>query len=286
MKKVTVLFLTIILSCIGIMVHAQKLYDIRLEPMEISPASKACYDIQLRSSLAQDLNLAGQNYRLYFDSEVLKFNEAFSVSYLPKDNYTDFMLNQEITGADASGVGRLDYESNLGFLNFSMDLTNVEAGGTILPADGKWINTTRICFDLQQGDKPPREGIHWARKDLTNTYATAFVEVVEWVAPYETVPAHPNEYLDLEATNPPEEVLEGIKIYPNPSVDHIMLELNQDGMAQLEIWDQGAKQVLSTSIDYQSAPYRIDIDQLPAGAYTLFIKVGEKSHFTIIEKIW
>ena len=60
MKKVTVLFLTIILSCIGIMVHAQKLYDIRLEPMEISPASKACYDIQLRSSLAQDLNLAGQ----------------------------------------------------------------------------------------------------------------------------------------------------------------------------------------------------------------------------------
>jgi hypothetical protein len=268
------------------MVHAQKLYDIRLEPMEISPASKACYDIQLRSSLAQDLNLAGQNYRLYFDSEVLKFNEAFSVSYLPKDNYTDFMLNQEITGADASGVGRLDYESNLGFLNFSMDLTNVEAGGTILPADGKWINTTRICFDLQQGDKPPREGIHWARKDLTNTYATAFVEVVEWVAPYETVPAHPNEYLDLEATNPPEEVLEGIKIYPNPSVDHIMLQLNQDGMAQLEIWDQGAKQVLSTSIDYQSAPYRIDIDQLPAGAYTLFIKVGEKSHFTIIEKIW
>jgi hypothetical protein len=265
---------------------AQKLYDIRLEPMTISPNSKACFDVQLRSAQPQDLNLAGQNYRLYFDASILKYNEDFSVSYLPTDDYTALTLNQEILGADATGIGTLPYEGNLGFLNFSMDLSDTENGGIILPADGEWKNTTRICFDLVNHDEPPSKGIHWARPELTDHYATAFVEVAEWVAPYETVPAKANEFQDLNIVSVEEEPIKNIRVYPNPSVDHIMLELPQDGQVQIGMWDEGAKQVLSRTIEYQSEPYRIDVHQLAAGAYTLFIKVGEKSHFMIVEKIW
>lgn len=286
MKKIHSLIFIIGLISAGFQVDAQNLVDIRLDPMIPSPPSKACYDVQLRSAEGQDFNLAGQNYRLYYDATLFKFNEEFSTSYFDQIDYTDFLLNQEIAGADATGTGALEYEDNLGFLNFSMDLNNLEMGGVILPADGEWIATTRLCFDLNNNDDPPMEGMHWARAELTEKYATAFVEVSEWTAPFETMPAEINEFQDLDMVNTTTEVLDGIKIYPNPAVDHIMLELNKDGKTPITIWDESGRQVFSNTIEYASTPYRLNISHIAAGAYTIFIKVGEKSHFAIIEKIW
>lgn len=124
-----------------------------------------CYEVQLSSASGLPVNLAGQNYRLYYDGSKMSYFSGTSL--LPIPTYTDYTLSQNIENQDASATnGALSFEANLSFLNYTMDLNDLIAGGVILPANGSWVGTSQLCFnaafDLSQVPLTCIEAV-WAR---------------------------------------------------------------------------------------------------------------------------
>lgn len=165
-------------------------YDMRLEQVSNSPES-SCYEVQIRSSNDRSFNLAGQNYRLFYDASDVSFNASQSYSLLPTNDYTDMVVVQNIQNVNASSFSSLGFSSNLSFLNYFMDLNDVLNGGIdVASYDEGWTPTSHICFDHNSASVE-NEGFDavWGRPGKTETLATAFVEVSEWKARNYTGPA-------------------------------------------------------------------------------------------------
>lgn len=159
----------------------------------------ACFNVQLRNIDGSDWDLAGQNYRLYYDASLAAFQSGTSTL---TGDYQSFTLIQDAQDVDASATGsNLNFEGTLGFLNYTMDLTNVTNGGISLPADSSWVTTSQLCFTLEDTllNNPSTclEAI-WARDTLTAAYATSFVEVSQWIQADSTKMASGVRYNDLD----------------------------------------------------------------------------------------
>ena len=179
-------------------------YDIQLVLDTIDcDNSTACYLVQLRSANGGGWGLAGQNYRLYYDGSLASWQSGVSV--LPTADYQSFTLIQDIQGVDASGAGgSLAFDTELSFLNYTMDLTDFTNGGLSLPSDGSWLTTSELCFSLEPellDDLATCLEAVWARDGLTNEYATSFVEVSEWEGAGMTAPAMGAGYNDLDPSD-------------------------------------------------------------------------------------
>ncbi|MFK7980563.1 MAG: hypothetical protein AB8G86_11315, partial [Saprospiraceae bacterium] len=197
----------IVLICLflltGFIIRAQTNYDIQLSLNAVDCNNQtACYDVQLRTTNGVAWNLAGQNYRIYYDGALGNFSSGTSQL---GSTYQDFTLVQHSPNLDASSIdGSLSFESNLSFLNYAIDLNNLSSGGITLPADGSWITTSQLCFSLQSdvlNDPNTCFEAVWGRSGLTDDYATSFVEVSEWVAMNNTQMANGVGYNDLESSD-------------------------------------------------------------------------------------
>ncbi len=184
--------------------HAIQQYDIRFVIADVDcQARKLCYEIQLRSANGQAWNLADQNYRIFYDASIAQHRSADSPKLLlPSTMYTSISMSADIGPIDAGGSGKLSFDSDLGFLNFSTILTNQSLGGINLPANGDWVSTVELCFNATaELISNPNACMHavWGRMGLTDDYATAFVEVTQWLGANSTTSALPNRYHDLSA---------------------------------------------------------------------------------------
>jgi len=160
-----------------------------------------CYDVQLRSTDGNTINLGGQNYRLYYNSSLAAYQSGTSI--LP-NQYTNFQLEQDIQDVNANGTGNIPFESTLGFLNYSMDLNDVQNGGIDLPSDGSWITTSVLCFDVAEAvfaDPTKCFDALWGRLGVTDEYATSFVEVAEWIGSNQTIETLGSQHIDLTENN-------------------------------------------------------------------------------------
>lgn len=182
-------------------VIGQHKYNIRLSKQnKIDTATTLCFDIQLNSADSENWELAGQNYRMYYDASKAKFTEGAS---LLGTDYQAFNLSQHIHDVNASATaGGLQFEAHLGFLNFAIDLLDPSRPGKMLSNDGSWVNTAQICFDLlmeEGGMACPDFDIVWARPEKTNVYATSFVEISARTGINQTEMTQGVAYLDNSA---------------------------------------------------------------------------------------
>jgi hypothetical protein len=122
------------------------------EVKEVSNLGQQCYQVELTNQGKKDLTLAGQNYRLYYDSETAMLSESSVKTMLPSQ-YTTMNLVQHHFDVDASGFGVLPYDAHLGFINIATDLNLSAAGGVSIPA-GKNIAVLSMCFDVVEGKTP------------------------------------------------------------------------------------------------------------------------------------
>lgn len=176
-------------------------YDIRFNRSSVNCQTRqVCYDVQLRPS-GSSFNLAGQNYRLFYDGS--KASYISGTSLLP-GQYQGFTLVQDVQNQNADATnGALNFEATLSFLNYGMDLNDTQNGGILLPA-GQWTTTSNLCFTVTQDVvNNPNVCIEavWARAALTSQYATAYVEISKWLSPNNTTNAVPNQYIDLNASS-------------------------------------------------------------------------------------
>lgn len=187
-------------------VISQQEYDIRFTVKEtMCEENQICYYTQIRSADGQSWNLAGQNYRIYYDASMASYvnGSAKRADSLDPNQYSDILLTADIQDRDASAFpGDLSFKSTLSFLNYSVDLMNLTNGGIDLPANGDWVSTTELCFDITDELRESGSeclGLVWARMGKTDGIATAFVEISEWERANTTTEAAGREYDDLDA---------------------------------------------------------------------------------------
>ncbi len=183
---------------------SQQQFDVRFTVDSIACESRQiCYNTQVRSGDGTAWNLAGQNYRIYYDASMASYVEGSAERVLDPDQYSEALITADVQGVDASGFpGDLPFKATLGFLNYSVDLMNLTNGGIDLPANGDYMSTTKICFELTQeviDNGSECLSLVWAQMGKTDGIATAFVEISEWAGPNVTTPAEGNEFDDLDA---------------------------------------------------------------------------------------
>ncbi len=183
----------------------QRTYDIRfvLDDLDCT-ANTVCYMTQLRSADGIGWHLAGQNYRIFYDGSMAEYIDESAESLLPDSQYfLDRSNLQDVQHVDASSFGfSLPFADDLSFLNYSIDLMSLSTGGVNLPGSGEWVSTSRLCFNVAEAaTTDPNQCLElvWARMGKTDDYATAFVEVSQWVQSNSTTDALTNIYDDLDS---------------------------------------------------------------------------------------
>lgn len=146
--------------------------NIRLEQTSKSPL-QSCFDIELYQLTEGHAMLAGQNYRLFYNSAASELDPESIKTILKEDQY-EFRLVQDRKHVDASRVNNLSFDSDLGFINASIILNATNARGKLLIKDN-WVSVASMCFELTDQSQTPE--IVLARSALTAEYGRAYIEI-------------------------------------------------------------------------------------------------------------
>ncbi len=179
---------------ISVILCAQSTYNIQIKKINTILEEGICYEVSV-SANEKDWYLAGQNYRLYYDASQLQFKSGTS---LLSTDYQSFTLVQNNEHIDASSAGGcLHYASDLGFLNYSIDLLSTSAPSAVVPADGSWLPTTKLCFsNSPTADSSLLSTLTWGRNTLTSDYAISYVSLSEFMEPRKLAAAIGERYID------------------------------------------------------------------------------------------
>lgn len=161
----------------------------------------ACYTTQIRPNGTIPINLGGQNYRIFYNSSRAK---TTSVTSLLPSQYGALNIVQDYHDIDASSNGApISFKATLGFLNYAIDLSDVQNGGLEIPLN-EWLSTTRVCFEIdQEVFEDPNKCLEavWGREGLTDSLASAFVQISRWVTTNRTTSTKVIEYYDLNSSS-------------------------------------------------------------------------------------
>ncbi len=84
---------------------------------------------------------------------------------------------------NASTVGVLPFDDDLGFLNYSINLSGFEASTFEVPTN-QWVKTSTLCFNVipeAVGEPNTCFNVTWAQEGLTDGYENSFVEIDEFL---------------------------------------------------------------------------------------------------------
>lgn len=234
---------------------AQNKADLRLVVNNRIQSSN-CFDIQLRSPHGENISLAGQNYRIFYNGSNLSFNKSQITSYL-----------------DNRAYGKIDIintnTNNIGFLSLSIDARELGEKTVLLKKSAEWVSTLNICFD-KIGDK--EIDLTWADGDKTAVYATAQVALSEWMNSKRQQVLLWNELGSIQSDLNKELSSLEIKIltYPNPVIDVVNIDI-KSGLADLNYIV--IKDVIGREVVYDKIKNRnflsYDLLNWPNGSYSV-----------------
>ncbi len=133
---------------------------------------KQCIDLQVSNESSEMIHLSSQNYRMYYGSANLSLIEESMSLNLPEEIY-QLKLVQHVSGVDAQGRGALDFDNNLGFINFSIVHNNIKQKGSELSKDA--LSIVEMCFSVEDPSEPM--SIVLAREETTAAYGRAYIEL-------------------------------------------------------------------------------------------------------------
>lgn len=246
--------------------------EIRFEKSEYDADSKELVvNVQVRNIAASAINLAGQNYRFYYDSEVLTLDTEQSFSALSSKSYSEISFDKHLKGIEADKVNQVSFDDNLGFVNFSINLKSNSNGGVILEQD-EWNTVAQLSFTVEQ--EATNYDLVWGRNGATDLYATAFVNIAKWIAPGRTDHAEIAFYGDLTSQDEAaKEIAFDATVGPNPTIDYVNITLAEslDADAQVYVKDMTGKLMSAQSIAEGDMTTRVDLSSAPAATYLVYI---------------
>jgi hypothetical protein len=136
--------------------------------------STVCFQISLVNESNSAMRVEGQNVRIYYNSEKLKFNKVFMDGMMPLTSY-DFDLHMNKTGLSRDDVNQIVFDDNMGFLNFSVTAKDVIKDQSIVEF-GNAIHAQSICFN-KTSDEANISDVVLAKNGVTERYSKAFAVV-------------------------------------------------------------------------------------------------------------
>ena len=243
---------------------------LRLQPIQYDTKSNSVYvEVELKYDGSNTFVLADQNYRLYFDAASLKFDAKQSKSTLPKALYGNLDIHEVVQGAPAGPIDQLEFDDKLGFINFSINLNNEQLGGIRLKRDEEWRKIALLKFELEPNQDPA--DIVWSRDGFTHKYATAFVQILQWHAPYKTTLARVSEFYDTSVADNRAPRIGEITLAPNPAIEFINIKLDHQATADLNVrvMDNMGRAILSQTLSRGDMDSAIAVEHLAAGKYNV-----------------
>ena len=260
--------------------------EVRFEKSLYDEVSKELFvNVQVRSTSQEEINLAGQNYRFFYDSETLTLDTEASKSSLSGAAYTELSFESHQKGIAADEVNQLSFDDNLGFANFSIDLHDLRNGGVSI-SDNEWTTVARLKFEVKA--ESVNYDIVWGREGATDKYATAFVEMTKWVSSSKIDVLEVSYFGDLSSQEVSKEEVEvTAAIGPNPTTDYVNITLDNSLSAQSTVIlrDMTGKQVLAQSLREGQTNTTVDLSNVTAATYIIEIVDNAASRVLTQERI-
>jgi len=249
---------------------AQKLsktYKVQIVASSEKVDENVCYTFSIKNEDNVPIGLAGQNYRVYYNSENSIFQENQLTSYLT-DGYQPLEIKQHFFDIDASGFGVLPFDHNLGFINLTTDY-KLSSDNIITINPNEIVETAQVCFD-----KGEDINFTWAQEGITSSYATAFVELSLY-KDNQLVPAEIVDY-KVEGENSTSVHVDKVvnySIFPNPFTNNLSIDFNKPltSKAKLYVEDIFGKVHLTYSLEKNAAGFQLDGTSLLPGSYIIVI---------------
>jgi len=247
--------------------------DVRLSHNTLNKIDNSLYvDIDVRVDNTDRLVLAGQNYRIFYPTDILKLDKKASKSQLSPQKYSGLQFSSVIENVKAMGHGALKFDKDLGFANFAVELLDNKKGGEMVTDKDGWVTIATLKFDIV--DDFEEVSMIWGREGMSETYATAFVEIAEWKAPLSTNTVIIDEYIDFNMsvnTLSVDGVTYDITVGPNPAVDFVEIKSNVSlkNDINLTIRDLSGKLISDEILPKGNRFYNVDVSNFQSASYIL-----------------
>lgn len=251
--------------------NGQKAVDLRVVETGLNLNSEIMkVEIQVKKTDRSELVLGGYNMRLYYNSEKLDLIEKNVQSLLSNTKYTNINIDNHLRDVNVTGYGKIPYSDNLSFISFSSNLKSLSTEGQRLESMDEWVSIASLDFRVMESFKD-EEVITLAREDRTDSYATAFIEMTEWIGPREIKALKVNEYTEeIKGFDEANKEYLNIVVGPNPASNDLNIEFSKEIAGndyQVIIRDVTGAQVITRRIDQGSTNIMVDIRNLLSANY-------------------
>lgn len=259
---------TLCLSFLWTALIAESQIDLRIVPAVSDDGRYVIASIELRPSTDKEINIAGQNYRLFYNTSSLRYEEEKAHVILPQNKYGDINITQLKEGIGAH-VGQLNFDKDLGFINFNIELKDHENGGIVLRKSEGWKPVASIAFKII--DNKSEADLVWSREDRTDSYVTAFVEMSEWIDARHTQELTVNEFSDASLNLDNSTEIVSVELGPNPTTNILNVFMSKATSEDVEIAISNAigQVVWKGNMGAENVSKSIDVSQFPAASYTV-----------------
>lgn len=209
MKKINLLLLIFCTGLLAGSAWAQNQWDIqlRLSSLDCS-TNEACYTLELRSASGSDWALGDQNYRFFFDGDLMTVTSVSSL--LPGSKYGAATIDQnlKISGQGQESASPLDdIDDNLGFLDFSIvqtDKSNPSTAQQLSPSG--FVAVAEICVDVDPSVIGDTDGnnclaVYHSRPATAGGITTQYTTLTENDANNSTITSSGAGYNDLTSAD-------------------------------------------------------------------------------------
>ena len=234
-------------------VFGQSKVDLRLI-QQSHQANKSCYDMEMRSPFKENIDLAGQNYRVFYDAQKARVIKSSVQNYVSRESYGP--LEVIVTEQD-----------DIGFLSLSVDGKAYNEHTLTIPNDGSWIKVASACFQSILNED---YDIVWAN-ERTAQFASAQVALSKWETENEQKYLQANLMIDHMGNGfalGNDEL--DISVYPNPIIDLIRVKVDDKNSKAntILIKDVIGREVATDDIS-GLAEFSYDLSNWPSGRYTV-----------------
>ena len=169
-------------------------------------AEQVCYQVRLQSANSSSWTLGDQNYRLFFDGDLMTVTSVRSL--LPPTFYDEAIINQNIkvSGQGQESSSPLDnIDDNLGFLDFVITQNNRSNPPAATQINAlSYIPVAEICVDavssVFENGGSCLTFLH-SRPSTAGTFTNQYTTITENDAPNSTLVTQSNIYNDLDAND-------------------------------------------------------------------------------------
>lgn len=314
MKIISSLFIIVAFLSMSTSLNGQQKWDVRLVLSKLDCQNGlAWYTLELSSSTNESWLLADQNYRFFFDGDLMNISTVRSL--LPRSVYSEANVDQNLKIRDEGQESYSplnDIDDHLGFLDFSIvNLNKVKPSAAVKITAGVFVPIAEVKMkiaraNLQSMSRQDALSMYFSRPSTAGKITNQYTVITELDAPSHTIPTKAGHYIDLLLNNdldtqlakycrsesgslgtPPVGLLSRaelnelnrgqLELFPNPTSNWIRYsipELSSIGKHTVIIYDQFSREVRRVTVLDDGAD-GINISQLPDGMYTLVISADD-----------